>query len=132
MDIKKDIETREDITRLIVQFYEQVKKDSIIGFIFNDVVIMNWEVHIPVIVDFWETILLDNPVYKKNAMEVHYDLNKKIPLQQKHFSQWLLLFYTTVDNLYTGKIATLAKTRAKSIAAVMEFKMLGTNNNILT
>ena len=131
MDIKKDIETREDITRLIVQFYEQVKKDSIIGFIFNDVVNMNWEVHIPVIVDFWETILLDNPVYKKNAMEVHYDLNKKIPLQQKHFSQWLSLFYTTVDNLYTGKIATLAKTRAKSIAAVMEFKMLGTNNNIL-
>ena len=131
MDIKKDIETREDITRLIVQFYEQVKKDSIIGFIFNDVVNMNWEVHIPVIVDFWETILLDNPVYKKNAMEVHYDLNKKIPLQQKHFSQWLSLFYTTVDNLYTGKIATLAKTRAKSIAAVMEFKMLGANNNIL-
>ena len=131
MDIKKDIETREDINRLIVQFYEQVKKDSIIGFIFNDVVNMNWEVHIPVIVDFWETILLDNPVYKKNAMEVHYDLNKKIPLQQKHFSQWLLLFYTTVDNLYTGKIATLAKTRAKSIAAVMEFKMSGDNNNIL-
>jgi len=132
MDIKKDIETREDITRLIIQFYEHVKKDSTIGFIFNDVVNMNWEVHIPVIVDFWETILLDNPVYKKNAMEVHYDLNKKIPLQQKHFSQWLSLFYTTVDNLYTGKIATLAKTRAKSIAAVMEFKMLGTNNNILT
>jgi len=131
MDIKKDIETREDINRLIVQFYEQVKKDSIIGFIFNDVVNMNWEVHIPVIVDFWETILLNNPVYKKNAMEVHYDLNKKIPLQQKHFSQWLSLFYTTVDNLYTGKIATLAKTRAKSIAAVMEFKMLGANNNIL-
>ena len=132
MDIKKDIETREDITRLIIQFYEQVKKDSTIGFIFNDVVNMNWEVHIPVIVDFWETILLDNPVYKKNAMEVHYDLNKKIPLQQKHFSQWLLLFYASVDNLYTGKIATLAKTRAKSIAAVMEFKMSGDNNNILS
>jgi len=131
MDIKNDIETREDITKLIIQFYEQVKKDSIIGFIFNDVVNMNWEVHIPVIVDFWETILLDNPVYKKNAMEVHYDLNKKIALQQKHFSQWLLLFYTSVDNLYTGKTATLAKTRAKSIAAVMEFKMSGANNNIL-
>ena len=130
MDIKKDIETREDITRLIIQFYEQVKKDSTIGFIFNDVVNMNWEVHIPVIVDFWETILLDNPVYKKNAMEVHYDLNKKIPLQQKHFSQWLLLFYTSVDNLFTGKTASLAKTRAKSIASVMEFKM-SSNNNIL-
>ena len=51
MDIEKDIETREDITTLIIQFYEQVKKDSIIGFIFNDVVNMNWEVHIPIIID---------------------------------------------------------------------------------
>jgi hemoglobin len=131
MDIKKDIETREDITKLIIQFYEQVKKDSTIGFIFNEVVNMNWEVHIPIIVDFWETILLDNPVYKKNAMEIHYDLNKRIPLQQKHFSQWLLLFYSSVDNLFTGKTATLAKTRAKSIAAVMELKMSGAKSNIL-
>jgi len=131
MDTKKDIETREDITRLIIQFYGDVKKDDIIGFIFNDVVNLNWEVHIDVIVDFWETILLDNPVYKKNAMEVHYDLNKKIPLQQKHFSQWLILFYASVDSLYAGKIANLAKTRAKSIAAVMELKMSGANNNIL-
>ena len=51
MDIEKDIETREDITRLIIQFYEQVKIDSTIGFIFNDVVNMNWEVHIPIIID---------------------------------------------------------------------------------
>jgi hemoglobin len=130
MDIKKDIETREDITRLIIQFYEQVKKDGTIGFIFTDVVKMRWEEHIPIIVDFWETILLDNPIYKKNAMEVHYGLNKKIPLQKKHFNQWLLLFSDTVDNLFTGKIATLAKTRAKSIAAVMELKMSGATNNM--
>ena len=128
MDIKKDIETREDINRLIVQFYEQVKKDSIIGFIFNDVVIMNWEVHIPVIVDFWETILLDNPVYKKNAMEVHYDLNNKIQLQKIHFESWLTLFTGTVDELYEGNRATLVKTRAQSIAAVMQFKMSDINN----
>lgn len=92
---------------------------------------INWEVHISIIIDFGETILLDNPVYKKNAMEVHYDLNKKIPLQQKHFCQWLLLFYTSVDNLFIGKTATLAKTRAKSIAAVMELKMSGAKNNII-
>ena len=132
MATKKDIESRADIDRFIRSFYEQVTLDETIGIIFTQVVKMDWDHHIPLIIDFWETILLDQPVYKKNAMEVHYDLNKKIPLQQKHFSQWLLLFYTTVDNLYIGKIATLAKTRAKSIAAVMEFKMLGTNNNILT
>ena len=126
--MKADISDRIDIEKLIVQFYENVKPDPVIGFIFNEVVDMDWQHHIPVIVDFWETILLDNPVYQKNAMEVHYGLNKKIRLQKIHFDTWLSLFTQTVDALYEGKIATLAKTRAQSIAAVMQFKMEGINN----
>ncbi|WP_462253469.1 group III truncated hemoglobin [Ferruginibacter sp.] len=122
-----DIESRADIEKLIIIFYEKVKLDSTIGFIFNEVVAMDWPHHIPVIVDFWETILLDNPVYKKNAMEVHYDLNKKVALKKEHFTSWLYLFTSTVDELYEGKIATLAKTRAKSIADVMLFKMSNVN-----
>ena len=121
--MKFDITSRADIEKMVLQFYEKVKADKIIGFIFTEVVHMNWEKHIPVIVDFWETILLDNPVYTKNAMEVHYDLNKKIPLQKEHFKSWVHLFTTTVDDLFEGKTAALAKTRAKSIAAVMLFKM---------
>ena len=120
--MKVDISSRADIEKMVLQFYEAVKADKTIGFIFTDVVHMNWEKHIPVIVDFWETILLDNPVYTKNAMEVHYDLNKKLPLRKEHFSSWVHLFTTTVDDLFEGKIAALAKTRAKSIAAVMLFK----------
>ena len=123
MSEKKDIEIRADIDRLIVQFYEKVKIDDTIGFIFNDVVKINWEKHIPVIVDFWETILLDNPVYSKNAMEKHFDLNKITPLSKQHFERWLLLFTTTVDELFTGEKAELAKKRAAGISSVMEFKI---------
>lgn len=129
--MKKDISSRQDIEALITRFYEQVKQNPAIGFIFTEVVPINWEHHIPVIVDFWETILLDNPVYQKNAMDVHYDLNKKIPLQKIHFETWLALFTGTVDELFEGKIATLAKTRAKSIAGTMEFKMYGATNTTL-
>ena len=118
-----DISSRADIEQLVLQFYEKVKVDSTIGFIFTEVVQMNWEKHIPVIVDFWETILLDNPVYTKNAMEVHYDLNNRMPLQKDHFDSWVHLFTGTVDDLFEGRIAELAKTRARSIAAVMLFKM---------
>lgn len=128
--MKADITSRADIEKFIVNFYENVKADETIGFIFTDVVQMNWEQHIPVIIDFWETILLDNPVYKNNAMEVHYDLNKKIPLQKEHFKSWLQLFNTAVDDLFEGKIAELAKTRAKSIADVMLFKMENTKKGL--
>jgi hemoglobin len=123
--MKKDIAARADIENLINAFYTKVKADKTIGFIFNDVIKVNWEHHTPIIVDFWETILLDNPVYNKNAMAVHYDINKKVPLQKDHFDQWIYLFTTTVDELFEGKIAELAKTRAKSIGSIMLSKMAG-------
>lgn len=122
----KDITTRADIENLIVAFYEKVKADAVIGYIFTDVVKINWPHHIPIIVNFWEAILLDNPVYTKNAMEVHYTLNEKEPLTPEHFKKWVALFTDTVDEHFEGKTAALAKTRAKSIAGVMQHKM---NNN---
>ena len=123
MGIKKDITSRADIEQLVTQFYDAVKKDDTIGFIFTEVVPVNWEHHIPLITDFWESILLDNPVYTKNAMEVHYALNNKLPLQKEHFSRWVLLFCAAADDLFEGKTAALAKTRARSIASLMLFKM---------
>ncbi|MDO9374433.1 MAG: group III truncated hemoglobin [Bacteroidota bacterium] len=130
--MKTDITSRADIEKFISIFYERVKPDPNIGFIFTDVVHMDWPHHIPIIVDFWETVLLDNPVYKRNAMEVHYDLHKKIPLKKIHFDSWMRIFVETIDELYEGPIATLAKKRAKSIADLMQFKMNGMKNtNIL-
>jgi hemoglobin len=123
MDKKPDITTREDIEKLIIQFYDKVKPDPVIGFIFTEVVDMDWPHHIPVIVDFWETILLDHPVYSNNAMGVHYALNKKVPLKGEHFNRWLQLFTETVDKLYEGRVAELAKTRAHSIGGLMQHKM---------
>ena len=118
-----DIETRKDIEKFIILFYDKVKRDDVIGYIFNDIAKMNWEEHVPVIVDFWETILLDNPIYKRNAMEVHYALDHKEHLQPAHFERWLKLFTETIDENFEGTIATLAKTRTKGIAAVMQVKM---------
>ena len=121
--MKKDISNRKDIEILIQLFYQKVVLDPVIGFIFTETVSINWEKHIPLIADFWESILLDNPVYKNNAMEMHYDLNKKMPLEKIHFDSWLSLFNQVIDELHEGKIATMAKKRAQSIAAVMQFKM---------
>ncbi|HMJ46003.1 MAG TPA: group III truncated hemoglobin [Ferruginibacter sp.] len=123
MDIKPDITARIDIEKFITRFYENVKTDPIIGIIFNEIIPIRWDHHIPLIIDFWETILLDNPVYTNNAMAIHYDINKIYPLQKKHFDAWLFLFNSTLDNMYCGTVADLAKKRAASIASVMQYKM---------
>lgn len=124
----EDITTRADIEKLIIHFYEKVKADDVIGFIFNDVVTMDWEHHTQIIIDFWESIILDNPVYQNNAMEKHYTLNSKVPLTKLHFDRWLFLFNTSVDEYFIGEKAILAKKRAKSIADLMLFKMDNINH----
>ena len=63
--MKPDIAIIADIEILIDAFYTKVKADKTISFIFNDVMKVNWEHRIPVIVDFWETLLLDHPIYNK-------------------------------------------------------------------
>lgn len=125
-----DIQSREDIQLLINSFYNKVKKDDTIGFIFNDVAKINWEQHLPIMYDFWETLLLEASSYRKNAMEVHYTLNRKVPLEETHFQRWLQLFSATVDELFSGKIATMAKTKAKSIASLMQFNMKQDNEGL--
>ncbi len=127
METRKDIETRADIELFIRSFYETVKQDETIGLIFTDVVKMDWAHHIPLITDFWETILLDNPVYTKNAMEVHYHLNHIFPLKKEHFDAWLLIFNNTLNEMYQGPVTELAKKRAAGIASVMQFKMNNTS-----
>ena len=127
----KDIENRADIELLIGKFYEKMLKDQIIGFIFTDIAKIDLEEHLSIICDFWETILFTKPVYKRGpeVMNVHHELNKKIPLKKGHFTRWLYLFSTTVDELYAGEIAEKAKERADSIAKLMQ-KRLGSESCI--
>ena len=120
---KPDIQNRADIEKFLVTFYGHVITDPTIGIIFTKIFPLNLQQHIPLITDFWETILLDNPVYKKNAMAVHFEINKKYPLQKKHFNAWLHLFNSTLDELFSGEKVLLAKKRALGIAELMQLKM---------
>lgn len=119
----KDIESRKDIIILVNQFYEKVKKDQEIGFIFTDIVKVNWEVHLPVMYDFWENTILYTGSYKGNPMDSHKKLNRMFPLTSDHFAKWVKLFLETVDELFEGTNATLARQRAISIATIMQLKI---------
>ena len=56
-------------------------------------------------------------------MELHKHVNTLYPLTDKHFKRWNSLFTSTVDELFKGDTATLVKTRALSISAVMQMKI---------
>ena len=95
--MKPDISTSEDIRTLIDAFYEKVKDDDVIGFIFNDIAKVDWPKHLPRMYAFWEFLLLGQDTYKGNPMEVHQKLHNNLKLTDAHFTRWLQLFHATVD-----------------------------------
>lgn len=119
----RDIETEEDIKVLVDRFYDKVKKDDLIGYIFTDVVHVNWEKHLPVMYRFWQNVLFYTGGYEGNPIIMHKHLNSKVPLNESHFNRWIRLFNLTVDENFEGKKATLAKQRALSISTVMQLKL---------
>lgn len=126
--MKKDITGRNDIEQMVSLFYEKVKTDDVIGFIFTDIVKMNWEKHLPLMCDFWENALFFSGNYSGNPMDLHKHLHHIRPLDHKHFVQWIQLFNQTVDELFKGEKASLVKQRAASIAAFMESGILQLRN----
>ncbi len=48
----KDIISRDDIELLVKQFYLKVRKNETLGYIFDDVMKIDWGHHMPILVDF--------------------------------------------------------------------------------
>lgn len=115
----RDIETRADIDAVLRTFYSTAFADGDLGRFFTDVAHMDLEAHLPVIGAFWEKVLLNNDVYRGNAMRVHQDLNRRAPLTAEHFDRWLTLWQTAIDAQFAGPVATEAKAHAVRIAAAM-------------
>ena len=112
----KEIETREDIELLVNTFYAHLQENKELDYLFNDVAKVHWESHLPKMYDFWETILFHKHVYKGNPMKKHVDLDKLTKLKKENFETWLTIFKKTIDELFVGTIAELAKQRAESVA----------------
>lgn len=111
-----DIETRADCERLVRAFYSRALTDSIIGWIFVDVAKLDLEAHVPQIASFWETILLGARSYAGGAFAPHAALHMRTPLRRGHFERWLWLWEGTVDELFAGERAEMAKSHAHRVA----------------
>ena len=122
--MKKDISSREDLFLLVKNFYEKLLSDETISYLFTDIAKIDLDHHIPILVDFWDSILFQSDTYRKNAMQPHLILHQKSPLQKHHFETWLMYFNNTIDELFEGEKAFIAKERAKSIATVMQIKLV--------
>jgi hemoglobin len=119
----KDLTSRTDIEFLLNHFYVKAFADPQIGYFFTEVMPLNLETHIPVITDFWESVIFNARGYRKNVMEVHQHISDLSPIKKEHLDQWVKIFTETVDEYFEGDKASLMKNRAISIATLMHIKI---------
>lgn len=115
----KEIENREDIGVLVNKFYAKVRKDDLLGPIFNtQIPNENWKEHLIKLTDFWETNLFGIPKFKGSPSQKHVlvDKNFDYTISQVHFGKWLELWFETINELYVGEIADRAKESARRMA----------------
>lgn len=108
---------------MVDAFYSKVRVDPVIGYIFTEVAKVNWDKHLPVMYDFWENAIFFSGAYQGNPLDIHRRLHQVVKLEPRHFERWNQLFTTTIDELFTGEHAELAKSRALNISRIMQAKI---------
>lgn len=122
---KPDISGRPEIERLVNAFYERVRADDSLGFIFDRVAKTDWEAHLPRMHAFWETVLFRSGGYVGNPLAAHAKLVPLTNMGREQFDRWLLLFRSTVDDLFEGEKADHIKRCAEDMANVIHARING-------
>ena len=122
--MKKEIEDFTDVQLLVRSFYSKVLKDEKLGPYFAYVAANHWDKHLETLDRFWNNLLFFSGGYEGNPIQVHKTLHHFKQLDKAAFDRWIQLFLQTVDDLFVGEKAELARQRAYSIATMMQLKIL--------
>ncbi|WP_091741383.1 group III truncated hemoglobin [Phenylobacterium immobile] len=83
------------IQTLVHAFYEKVRRDPMLGPIFNRAIMENaWPAHLAKLCDFWSSVTLMTGRFKGTPMQAHLRVGGIGPA---HFARWLELFQKTAE-----------------------------------
>lgn len=109
---------KENLNRMVVSFYSKILNDDIVGPFFieklgSDLKSEEWKAHIELLTNFWASIAIGDTEYRGNPFAPHMHLNG---LSRAAFTQWLVVFFETVDSVYEPQIANFFKQRSETVA----------------
>lgn len=119
MNVLCDLETPQDVRKLVDAFYDKVNRDELLAPIFNETADVDWTEHLPKMYSFWESLLFRTGNYQGAPFPKHAVL----PVEQAHFERWLTLFVETVDENFAGEKSEQAKNSAVCIADTFAQRM---------
>ena len=118
-----DIQTQEDLYKVVDDFYQKLLADDAISYIFTDVVKVKLEEHLPILVTFWSQSILGTGGYYNNLTQIHLDLNTKSYLSKELFEIWLNHFETAINENFQGINCERMKNQAHNLSTIMQIKI---------
>lgn len=109
-----DSVNEDTIHALVHGFYDAVRRDDLIGPIFErEVAAGKWPVHLDKMCAFWSSLLLKTRRYQGRPLSPHL----RIPeLSNEHFQRWLSLFGATAAKVFNAQDAAAVTGLAEKIA----------------
>src|SRR5947209_6245430 len=83
-----DLAGRADVEALLRRFYGGVLVDDVLAEPFAALRMGGLDSHIPVMCDFWETVLFRAGLYRGSALHAHRHV-QRTSLSGRHFVRWL-------------------------------------------
>lgn len=111
---------RNIIFNQVSNFYKEIRKDDILGPIFNRIV-TDWENHLELITDFWMNSINFKGNYSGNPVKKHFEVDKKVnhTISQEHFAQWLKIWSETCDKNLDKELAFTLKNKARKMSTML-------------
>lgn len=110
--ISPELCTDEEVADFVRKFYARVRRDDLIGPIFN-AHIADWDHHLALLTDFWTSILRGTGRYSGTPMQKHVALSELNPAM---FERWLSLFDETLAAQTNEALRERAAGAARRIA----------------
>lgn len=113
-DVRKPVAlNRDSITQLVMQFYEDVRADSILGPTFEAALEGRWASHLSRMIEFWSTVALGSRSFTGNVFAKHM----AVPgVTAVHFERWLHLWSWHTQALFDHATARRLQQAADGIA----------------
>lgn len=106
------------IENLVQVFYAGVRRDPILGPIFERVIApAEWPPHLAKLVDFWSSVLLMSGRFKGSPMTAHLAIGGLGPTE---FARWLLLFRQTAKEIWPVEASELIIAKSEIIGRSLQ------------
>ncbi|MEC4049691.1 group III truncated hemoglobin [Flavobacterium sp. SUN046] len=125
-----DVQTQEDIYKIVDSFYKKLFADERISYIFTEVmpIHLKLEEHLQMLVKFWSQSILGTGGYVNNLTQIHLDVDLKSHLTKELFEIWLHHFENAINEQYQGINCERMKNQAHNLSIIMQIKITQQNS----